>query len=309
MAREKVKALLQESLSIAAKTGAVKPSELSEVIVDTTVQPKNVMFPTDARLLNRAREILARLSRMKLRQSYARVGQFPYQANIYVKPRKQFKRANRALKKLKTYLGRVIRDVDRQIEGDVLLKEMVFAHILSLARRVRDQKQHQRGPKVYSLHAPEVECIGRGVSAQALRVRRQDLGRNDASPCQGRPIRNPCQIAAGQSLRWPHPGESDPRHGSARPAERFRVSSPTRVIATTMRRPITSSGSSSQARSGASPQRSSARCDDAPPSSPSSAISNPSIGWASTISAIARVMPSMPSSPPPDTTSASSSAG
>jgi hypothetical protein len=41
--------------------------------------------------------------------------------------------------------------------GRVWLKEMVFANILALARRVRDQKQHSRGPKVYSLHAPEVE--------------------------------------------------------------------------------------------------------------------------------------------------------
>jgi IS5 family transposase len=48
MGEEKVKAILQESLSIATKTGAVKPSQLAEVIVDTTVQPKNVMFPTDA---------------------------------------------------------------------------------------------------------------------------------------------------------------------------------------------------------------------------------------------------------------------
>jgi len=54
MGEEKLKALLQESLSIAVKTEAIKPAELSEVIVDTTVEPKNVMFPTDARLLNRA---------------------------------------------------------------------------------------------------------------------------------------------------------------------------------------------------------------------------------------------------------------
>jgi IS5 family transposase len=77
MGAEKVKALLQEGLSIATKTRAVKPSQLCEVIVDTTVQPKNAMFPTDARLLKRAREILVRLAKahgVGLRQSYARVG-------------------------------------------------------------------------------------------------------------------------------------------------------------------------------------------------------------------------------------------
>jgi IS5 family transposase len=165
MGEEKIKALLQESLSIAVKTDAVKPSELSEVIIDTTVEPKNVMFPTDARLLNRAREILVRLAKkhgVKLRQSYARVGKFALIKHQRYAHAKQFKRANRALKTLRTYLGRVIRDIARKIENDGWLKEVVFKGILSLARRVRDQKQHQRGPKVYSLHAPEVECIGKG---------------------------------------------------------------------------------------------------------------------------------------------------
>src|SRR3989440_12810679 len=56
MGEEKLQALLQESLAVATKTEAIKPSDLNRVIVDTTVQPKNVMFPTDARLLNRARQ-------------------------------------------------------------------------------------------------------------------------------------------------------------------------------------------------------------------------------------------------------------
>jgi IS5 family transposase len=79
MGEEKLQALLQESLSVATETKAIKPSDLNRVIVDTTVQPKNVMFPTDARLLNRARETLVRLAKrygVKLRQSYARVGKF-----------------------------------------------------------------------------------------------------------------------------------------------------------------------------------------------------------------------------------------
>ncbi len=74
---------------------------------------------------------------------------------------KQFKRANRALKTIRTYLGRVTRDIVRKIEGDAELGS-AFAHPLMLAHRVRDQRQRQRGRKVYSLHAPEVECIGKG---------------------------------------------------------------------------------------------------------------------------------------------------
>ena len=166
MGEEKVKALLQESLSIATKTGAVNPAQLSEVIVDTTVQPKNVMFPTDARLLHRAREILVRLAAryaIKLRQSYVRVGKFALIKHQRYAHAKQFKRANRASKKLNTYLRRVIRDIDRKLDGSAgLLGGIVLERMLALCRRVLEQKQRQRGPKVYSLHAPEVECIGKG---------------------------------------------------------------------------------------------------------------------------------------------------
>ena len=164
MGEERLAALIQESLSVAVRTKAIKPSELSRVIVDTTVQPKNVMFPTDAKLLNRAREKLVRLAQrhgVALRQSYARVGKFALIKHQRYAHAKQFKRANRALKTLRTYLGRVIRDIGRKIEGNSGL-EAAFAKLLSLARRVREQQQRQRGPKVYSLHAPEVECIGKG---------------------------------------------------------------------------------------------------------------------------------------------------
>src|SRR6266850_4704490 len=70
-------------------------------------------------------------------------------------------RARRQLKFLRTRLGRIIRDIRRKIDGDAAL-EARFGPLLDLAQRVRTQDQHQRGPKVYALHAPEVECIGKG---------------------------------------------------------------------------------------------------------------------------------------------------
>lgn len=164
MGEDKLTALVQESLAAAVRTDALKPSDLSRVIVDTTVQPKNVMFPTDARLLQRAREILVRLADkhgVNLRQSYRRVGKFALIKHQRYAHAKQFKRANRALKKLKTYLGRVIRDIVRKIADDDGLKK-TFAPMLSRASAVLHQHQRQRGQKVYSLHAPEVECIGKG---------------------------------------------------------------------------------------------------------------------------------------------------
>jgi transposase, IS5 family len=164
MGAERLQALLQESLAAATRSGAIKPSDLARAVVDTTVQPKNVTFPTDAKLVNRAREKLVKLAKklgVELRQSYARVGKFALVKHQRYAHARQFDRARKALRKLKTYLGRVIRDIARKIDGDPS-RETAFARLMSLARRVRDQERGQRGPKVYSLHAPEVECIGKG---------------------------------------------------------------------------------------------------------------------------------------------------
>ena len=164
MGAERLQALLQESLAAATRSGAIKPADLARAVVDTTVQPKNVTFPTDAKLVNRAREKLVTLAKklgVELRQSYVRVGKIALVKHQRYAHARQFDRAGKALRKLKTYLGRVIRDIARKIDGEPPL-ETAFASLLSLARRVRDQQRGQRGHKVYSLHAPEVECIGKG---------------------------------------------------------------------------------------------------------------------------------------------------
>jgi transposase, IS5 family len=168
MGETKVASLLQESLSVAVVSKAMAPSDLSEVIVDTTVQPKAVMFPTDAKLMNRAREklvTLARQSGIVLRQAYTRVGKSALIQHQRYAHAKQFKRANKCLRKLRTFLGRTIRDIGRKITNQPELQE-TFKKPLYLATRVMTQKKRQdkktEGRKVYSLHAPEVECIGKG---------------------------------------------------------------------------------------------------------------------------------------------------
>jgi IS5 family transposase len=164
LGEEQLAALLQESLSVAHKTDALATKDLERVAVDTTVQPKAVAHPTDARLLHRALEKLVDLARrngVPLRQSYVRVAK---RAAIMVgrySHAHQFKRARRALKFLRTRLGRVIRDITRKIAGDAALAAR-FTPLLDRARRVRLQDHRQRGHKIYSLHAPEVECIGKG---------------------------------------------------------------------------------------------------------------------------------------------------
>jgi len=110
MGEERLIVLIQESLAVATRTGAAKPADFRQVIVDTTVQEKAITFPTDAKLMHRARERLVRLAQkhgVMLRQSYARVGKVALIQHQRYAHAKQFKRANKALRRVRTLLGRV----------------------------------------------------------------------------------------------------------------------------------------------------------------------------------------------------------
>ena len=161
---DKLDLLLQESLRVAHDTGALKMADLARVTVDTTVQPKNVTHPTDAKLMLKATLQLGALAKrhgVALRQSYVRVAKrAALMAGRYIHA-KQFKRANRELRFLRTRLGRMTRDVARKTRGDGKL-EKIFEGPLRKAHQIRWQRQQERGPKLYSWHAPETECIGKG---------------------------------------------------------------------------------------------------------------------------------------------------
>jgi len=167
MGEDKVAALLQESLSVALRLGAARPSDFTRVIVDTTVAEKNVAWPTDAKLINKARVRLVKragAAGLTLRQSYVRVGKKALIQHQRYAHAKQFKRAGRQLKQLRTWLGRTIRDIERQVENNDTLKDAFRAELWK-AERVRTQRPRDGIPKhIYSLHAPEVECIGKGKS-------------------------------------------------------------------------------------------------------------------------------------------------
>lgn len=160
----KLELLLTESLRVARNSGALQTKDLARVTVDTTVQPKNVTFPTDAKLLHAALKGLNRLARrhdLRLRQSYLRVAKRAAMMAGRYAHAKQFNRMRRELRFLRTRLGRLVRDIGRKIDGRAAL-ETIFQEPLARARQIRSQQQRQRGWKLYSFHAPEVECIGKG---------------------------------------------------------------------------------------------------------------------------------------------------
>lgn len=152
--------LLSETLRIAHESKMLPARHLEEVIVDTTVQEKNITPPTDAKLLQSARIKLVKEAKereIQLRQSYERVGKLlAFKQSKYAHA-KQYKRSQRAVRKLKTYLGRVVRDIERKVtEPDQKLSELLI-----LSKRLLIQEKGDKH-KLYSLHEPHVDCISKG---------------------------------------------------------------------------------------------------------------------------------------------------
>ena len=161
---EGVEKLLKQVLQSAMQENALKPNAIKRVNVDTTVQEKAIAFPTDARLYDKARRTLVRAAKargIQLRQSYMRVGKRALFKQSRYRCARQLKRAQKQTRKLRTYLGRVIRDIERKCaQPDT---EMLC--LLERAKRIHQQQRKDSG-KLYSMHAPEVECIAKGKVRQ-----------------------------------------------------------------------------------------------------------------------------------------------
>jgi IS5 family transposase len=133
------------------------------VTVDTTVQTKAVAHPTDSHLMMRGIETLNRLARrdgVKLRQSFLRVAKHGHREVSRLIYGRGHKQAMRWVRKMRTWLGRLDRDIGRKIAGDTLL-ERVFAVARERTGRILAQRAGDTH-KLYAFHAPEVECIAKG---------------------------------------------------------------------------------------------------------------------------------------------------
>jgi len=152
--------LLKQTIEAGLKLKAVKWFQLNRVNVDTTVQEKEIRYPTDARLYDRSRERLVKAAKARgivLRQSYVRKAKAQLVQQGRYSHARQMKRAARCTRQLKTYLGRVIRDIERKCpEPDDEL-----ASLLEIAKSIHGRQRKDKN-KIYSVHAPEVECISKG---------------------------------------------------------------------------------------------------------------------------------------------------
>lgn len=156
-------ALLAETIAVAVKTKAVSQRQLERITVDTTVQTKAVAHPTDSHLILRAIEWLNRAAkrhRVKLRQSFIRLATRARREVGRLLHNRGHKQGLRWVGKMRTWLGRLIRDIKRKIAGNVEL-EAAFKVVLERAEKILGQQPTDKN-KLYALHAPEVECIGKG---------------------------------------------------------------------------------------------------------------------------------------------------
>lgn len=154
----------------------MKKNQLKRVVVDSTVQPKAVVFPTDVQLQYKALCALVALTKqhqVPLRRSYLRVCKHAVMMSGRYRHAKQLKRARKVEKFVRVRLGRVIRDIRRQIQDN----DNRWDHFREPLKRagILYRQQQRSAEKCYSWHAPEVECIGtnsrrfrRGKGCQTL---------------------------------------------------------------------------------------------------------------------------------------------
>ena len=152
--------MLKSTIDIALKERFVRKQELRHVNVDTTVQEKNITFPTDSKLLWKVIEKLGKAPQVRgipLRQSYRRLAKRAHHKASRYAHAKKYKRMNRQLRFLRSRLGRLIRDIERKVPK--MDEELI--RLLSLCKRLKNQKRQDKN-KLYSLHEPDVQCISKG---------------------------------------------------------------------------------------------------------------------------------------------------
>ena len=132
-----------------------------ELVVDTTVQEKNITFPTDTKLHGKMiRKCLkiAACETIALRRSYRRTLKTLQCAQRGRRHPMGYKIARRAARKIRTIAGRLVREMERKLAPEKL---RFYAADLALFKKVLSQKKDDSN-KIYSLHEPHVYCMSKG---------------------------------------------------------------------------------------------------------------------------------------------------
>jgi IS5 family transposase len=134
-----------------------KDSQDSNVSIDSTVQEKNIRYPTDSKLQQKIIDNCIKIVKQEgiiLRRSYKRTAKQLFRDTYCGYPKRR-KKANAAKRKLKTIAVRLIRELERKLP-----KTSVQLAGLKILKKVGIQTQ-KSSQKIYSLHEPEVYCIAK----------------------------------------------------------------------------------------------------------------------------------------------------
>lgn len=149
-----IELILKESIRINGKDA----HEL-EATTDTTVQEKNITFPTDTKLHRKIiKKCVAQAEQedLEIRQKYTRVVKKLNLDQRFRNHPKNKSKARKADRKIKTIAGRLVRELDRKLAAG-----NPFRIKLSLFEKILAQKKDDK-QKIYSIHEPHVQCIGKG---------------------------------------------------------------------------------------------------------------------------------------------------
>ncbi len=137
----------------------------NEVLVDTTVQEKNITFPTDTKLQKKIIDKVVKIAKnegIRLRQTYTRtLPQLVINQRHRNHPKRR-KTAKAAARKIKTIAGRVLRDIENKMNTE---QKAYYKKHLELFKKVLAQERNTPN-KIYSLHEPHVKCIAKGKEAK-----------------------------------------------------------------------------------------------------------------------------------------------
>ena len=216
---DKLELLLAESLRVAHASGALRTKDLARVTVDTTVQPKNITFPTDAKLLHAAIKGLNRMARkhgVRLRQSYLRIAKHAAMMAGRYAHAKQFNRHRRQLRLLRTRLGRIIRDIRRKIIGQAELEE-AFIWPLARASQIRFSNRPLGVKRFQTIHHCSVNVAHGvvllfGIGTKALPAWGSKKRWNNLTG--GLAVRS--TVGPSGSTISPHPSSREGHHSTAR---------------------------------------------------------------------------------------------
>lgn len=155
-----IEKILQASIQVALETKTVTSKELTQTICDTTVMPKAVTHPTDAKLLYRSVEGIVRATRkvkIRLKRTYLRTARWTLREYQRLMHGKRFRKAQRPLNKIRRYLIKILRELDPVLEScprELLMEAAISAKVVV---QTREDKS-----KIYSCHEPQVSCIAKG---------------------------------------------------------------------------------------------------------------------------------------------------